>query len=109
MFQSDCPCTEPGWCEQYQMQMTTHWVKLCQTRPEYRALWQQGIGPGQFGGTATPRAKGLGDKVADTLKKLGITPERYVEVKQRFGLPPTCDCAKRQEWLNQVGRWLAGE
>jgi len=51
----------------------------------------------------------MGDRLEQWLTKHGITKERYVEVKKLFGLPPTCGCAKRQEWLNKVGRWLNGE
>lgn len=106
-------CKGPGWCERHKVDKPAHWVHLCQTRPDYRAAWEAGRGPGQAR-TATEmrvtRAKnGLGDSVESMLKTLGITPERYVEVKQMFGLPPTCGCAKRKEWLNKVGRWLNGE
>ena len=49
--------------------------------------------------------EGLGDKAEAILKAAGITPERYAEVKALFGLPPTCNCSKRKEWLNRVGEW----
>jgi len=44
---------------------------------------------------------------AGTLLKLilvavGITEERYKEVKELFGLPPDCKCAEREEWINKV-------
>jgi hypothetical protein len=58
---------------------------------------------------ATPKRKrGLGDRTEQLLASLGVTKERYVEAKKRFGLPPTCDCPERREWLNRVGAWAAG-
>ena len=49
----------------------------------------------------------LGDWVERRLKAAGITEERYIEIKKKFGLPPKCGCKKRKEWLNRVGRYLA--
>ncbi len=53
--------------------------------------------------------KGLGDYVERTLKKLGVTPERYAAVKDLFGLDPGCNCKARKEWLNKVSEWWRGE
>jgi hypothetical protein len=88
------------------MHKSAHWVHLCQTRENYFLAWEEGS---ESRGAALKRSRGLGDNVERMLKTLGITPERYVEVKKLFGLPPTCGCAKRREWLNKVGRWLSGE
>lgn len=44
---SSCECTGPGFCERHQCNKTTHWYRLCQRRPKYFELWEQGIGPGQ--------------------------------------------------------------
>lgn len=46
---------------------------------------------------------GLGDNMKRWLRSWGITKERYVEVKEMFGLPPTCNCDERQQWLNKIG------
>ena len=51
------------------------------------------------------KSRRLGDRLEQTLTRMGITKDRYKEVKQRFGFPPTCNCDKRKEWLNKVGRW----
>ena len=48
----------------------------------------------------------LGDEVEKALTVLGITKQRYRAAKEALGLPPTCDCAKRQKWLNQMGERL---
>jgi hypothetical protein len=48
---------------------------------------------------------GLGDAFAAALKSIGVTKERYGEVRELFGLVPDCSCTKRQEWLNSVGEW----
>ncbi len=56
---------------------------------------------------ATPRvAKGLGDYTERMLESIGITKERYAEVKEKFGFAPTCNCNGRKEWLNKVGRYF---
>ena len=34
-----CECKEPGFCERYQRTMTPNLFHLCQTREEYRKLW----------------------------------------------------------------------
>ena len=47
---------------------------------------------------------GLGDWAEKKLSAMGITQDRYIEIKKKFGLPPTCGCNKRKEWLNKVGR-----
>lgn len=53
--------------------------------------------------------EGLGDWAEKKLAKIGITEERYVEIKERFKLPPRCNCKKRKKWLNQVSDWWRGE
>lgn len=45
----------------------------------------------------------LGDWVECHLTSLGVTKEWWVGIKSEVGLPPTCDCEERKEWLNQVG------
>jgi len=59
----------------------------------------------------TPRSSdaevaGLGDHTSRLLTTLGITEERYKEVKAKFGLPPSCSCGRRKAWLNKVGQYL---
>ena len=44
---------------------------------------------------------GLGDMVESTLKRLGITEERF---KSWFNLKE-CNCSKRKKWLNNVLSW----
>jgi hypothetical protein len=44
---------------------------------------------------------GLGDAVEDTLKKFGITQERF---KEWFGLR-ACHCDERKKWLNNLFSW----
>lgn len=59
----------------------------------------QGTNGGVFtpGGTAKP-----GDALEELLTSYGITKEWYIGFKEQFGLPPTCNCAARQEWLNRT-------
>lgn len=44
---------------------------------------------------------GLGDVVESTLKKFGVTEERF---KQWFNLKE-CGCSKRKKWLNGLFSW----
>lgn len=44
---------------------------------------------------------GLGDVVEETLKKFGITQERF---KEWFGLQE-CNCTKRKKFLNNLFSW----
>ncbi len=44
---TECECEEPGWCERHQCQKHPHFYKLCQSRPDYFQLWEEGRGPGQ--------------------------------------------------------------
>lgn len=44
---------------------------------------------------------GLGDVLEGTLKRMGITEDRF---KQWFNLKE-CKCSKRKEWLNNVFSW----
>lgn len=44
----------------------------------------------------------LGDTVTNTLKKVGITPERVGALKAWLGLGSDCGCGKRQEFLNRL-------
>lgn len=48
----------------------------------------------------------LGDDLERWLTSYGVTKERYVAVKQSLGLPPTCNCEARKEWLNRASRIL---
>ncbi len=54
----------------------------------------------------TPR---LGDWAEEQLSSIGVTKDRYKDIKGKFGLPKTCGCSNRQEWLNQVSAWWAEE
>lgn len=51
---------------------------------------------------------GLGDYTESLLASIGVTQDRYVAAKQLFGLPPTCGCDARKEWLNRVSDWWRG-
>jgi len=51
---------------------------------------------------STPLSPAVGDALEDFLTSYGITKEWYVEFKEKHGLPPTCNCDARQEWLNKT-------
>jgi len=46
--------------------------------------------------------EGLGDLVENTLKKFGVTEERF---KEWFNLKE-CNCTKRKKWLNNLFSWV---
>lgn len=43
-----------------------------------------------------------GDALEELLTSYGVTKEWWMSVKEEFGLPPTCNCQSRQEWINKV-------
>lgn len=49
---------------------------------------------------------GLGDWVENWLTSWGLTKDKYKELKEELGLPPTCNCSGRKEWLNKAGALL---
>ena len=55
---------------------------------------------------ASVKSYGLGDILERELIRMGITQDRYKEIKEKFGFPPTCGCEKRKQWLNKVGAYL---
>ena len=59
-------------------------------------LEQQGVTPNNY-----EEVVGLGDMVESTLKRLGITEERF---RSWFNLRE-CNCSKRKKWLNNVLSW----
>lgn len=59
-------------------------------------LEQQGVTPNNY-----EEVVGLGDMVESTLKRFGITEERF---KSWFNLRE-CNCSKRKKWLNNVLSW----
>lgn len=48
----------------------------------------------------------LGDRVESALKAIGISQDRIIDVKAALGLPPTCNCPARIEWLNNLDEQL---
>lgn len=57
----------------------------------------------------TNSQSGLGDQLEKLLAGMGITQDRYIAVKEKFGLPSGCGCSARKEWLNKVSDWWRGE
>lgn len=74
---------------------------------EYPVAYRVNDGDGDLGAeTIRLTNNGLGDRLERELTRMGITQDRYKEIKKRFGFPPTCSCDKRKEWLNRVGNWI---
>ncbi len=56
---------------------------------------------------AAPEPKpGLGDLAGEFFVSLGISEDRYKAAKAVIYLDPTCGCADRRKWLNELGEQL---
>ena len=101
---SECQCQFPEgenrvWCECHKCWKTRNWHKLCQTREDYRALWDEGRGPGQtradvLGKTTIakkPQIKGVGDHMKDLTAELKIKPKKG------------CGCNALANEMNRLG------
>lgn len=51
--------------------------------------------------SAVPKA---GDALEDLLESYGVTKEWWKEYKAKHGLPPTCGCDRRREYLNELSK-----
>lgn len=47
---------------------------------------------------------GLGNLVESALESCGVTKDRWIAFKTKVGLPSTCNCTRKKEYLNQLGR-----
>jgi len=45
-----------------------------------------------------------GDALEDLLESYGVTKEWWKEYKAKHGLPPTCGCDRRREYLNELSK-----
>ena len=91
---TSCECEAAGFCQRHGCNKTDHFHKLCRTRPDYFALYEEGRGPGCGKREAhKPKAIGLGDVVAWILSRVGIKPW------------PGCGCNARKVWLNRLPVW----
>ena len=95
------------WCERHQCWKTQHYHELCQTRPGYRQMWEEGRGPGQ---QSKPRAKSGKPRTSrtpkgpgDILRKmLGCSAKRwpYYEAMNHLG-------ARTEHHVEEFARHLA--
>jgi hypothetical protein len=46
----------------------------------------------------------IGDAVEEFLTSYGVTKEWWKEYKAKHGLPPTCGCDRRREYLNELSK-----
>lgn len=83
MSQCDCTIPDGGYCERHRMQKTPALVRLCQTRPDYFALWEK-----RTEWTVDQPSRGLGDTATKVAHALGISQ--------------CAGCKKRQATLNQL-------
>lgn len=95
-----CVCQSAGFCERHQCHKNGHFHMLCQSRPDYFALWETGKGPciAEGGQQLEPTEIwfGLGDMLAAVIFWLS------------FGMlyaKTGCGCERRKWWLNRVRLW----
>ena len=81
-------------CQQYGI--PAHWCGLCQRKPQYRKLWERGIGPGQQAGTLPTSLQAAAEPVreAAVLQSLGRHHLLYApkaEVRRRYAICRRCE------------------
>lgn len=124
-----CECPVAGFCQRHQNTKTERQHRICQgvavEHPDCGYKFWKAWETGRLGATAPAEPKlaewewcssikiqrgrkeqGLGDYTENVLKSLGVTEERYSEIKEKFGLSPRCNCSGRKKWLNSVGKYL---
>jgi len=103
-----CTCTNAGWCERHKINKPPHLHHLCQTRDDYRAMWDRGAtGASQpkpqqepswvrlVSYFKAPDDTGVGDTVQRYAAMLG--GEAFKAWSKKLGMP--CGCTQRQaEW-----------
>lgn len=49
---------------------------------------------------------GLGDRIESALSSIGITQQSWGAFREKFGLPPECNCSERVELINDGEQWM---
>ena len=112
MADKPCSCPLAGYCERYGRNMTEREHELCQTRKDYRKVWDnraKGKSRNREAIEAQEKAKqkrknkrkedaGLGDTVARGLAALGITEDTIKKLTKK----KTCGCQSRRKLLNKL-------
>ncbi len=103
-----------GWCERHRVRKTADWVRLCKTRPDYFAAWEQGKGPGQkrseVGHEQIERrdpvlaGSGPGTELKRILAKFGIVHKGSCECAARAAIMD----ARGAEWCRRNLKMIIG-
>ena len=111
-----CSCPLSGYCKRHGIHKPDGWHRLCQSRDDYRAAWDDGHGPGQRREPQERREKpwpywakliasqridedrGVGDTFARLAAAVG--GEQWKRLAKKAG---GCGCADRQAAWNR--RW----
>lgn len=93
-----CECPVAGWCERHQQRKTPHIHHLCQTRKDYRRLWDRQAGEEKKESASASvsvvsdpsylESRGLGDTIA--------------KITSAVGIKPCGGCKQRQAFLNKL-------
>lgn len=83
----NCHCELAGYCLRFGKTMSIGQHRLCQTREDYRTLWDQQAA--ELAAQGKIPARGLGDTIARGTTILGIKPcgsctERQSDYNERF-------------------------
>ena len=95
---TECQCLGDGpvSCALHQCEKTAHLHRLCQTRPDYFRLWNEGRGPGQMAAPQKQSPLPLGTWLAALIKRA------------TFGkVSPCTACESRAAKLDRIGERIA--
>ncbi len=106
-----CQCPTPGYCWRHKMRKSLHLHHLCQTRADYRALWDwmaDGSLPQDV--VRKPYRKGPGDHLhAMLLKWFRVKPEPGCKCPERVRQMNAWGSAGCREHLDEIVEWLIEE
>ena len=106
-----CECELAGYCNRHQTNKNEDQLAVCKGTATFKddcgfrflKAWEPVKGRKRDAALMT---RGLGDYAERIMKSVGITEDRYAEIKEKFGLPATCNCKARKKWLNAVGQYI---
>ena len=96
------PSGYPFYCERHKVKKTAHWVRLCQTRPDYFQAWEEGRGPGQ---THAPLPKAESPRRGGPGTELKYIIARCQKLLPWWDMQPRkgCGCNDTARWMDQLG------
>jgi hypothetical protein len=98
MMRCECTIPEGGFCERHGIYKSPGWVRLCNTRADYRKAWDEGRGPGQPRTTVDQKRGGPGTELK---RIIAAWQKRF----KWFDLSPRkgCQCEAMATWMDRLG------